>query len=124
MQSTQNLSTLDLLSRRYNVLVSIDELAEIFRKSRRYIYIMLNNGDLPIKPIHKNHTEKRLAPLYRLTDVAAYIDGTPVTSSSLTDSSSTAKKRGRPLGSRNRKRDMASPPCTGELYTHEYSASI
>ena len=83
-------TTSGLLAAKYPPIISEDVLAEIFGKHVQTVRRLRRSGRLPFVNVSITATEYR----YRLSDVLSFIENPP--------SQSSAKRRGRPIGSKNR----------------------
>ena len=89
-------TTSDILIAKYRPLLSERELAEIFGKHVQTLRKMRRAGRLPFANVSLTDAEYQ----YRLADVLAYLEN-PL-EYRVAQQSSSAKRRGRPVGSRNR----------------------
>ena len=84
-------STSELLLAEYRPVIPEDDLAEIFGKHVQTIRRLRRKGLLPFPNVSITPSEYR----YRLSDVLNFLENPPAAQSS-------AKRRGRPIGSKNR----------------------
>ena len=85
----------ELLTASYPPIVSQTQLAQIFGQHVQTVRRLARAGRLPFQNISISDAEKR----YRLTDVIAYLENP---SSMQTQPQAQEKRRGRPVGSRNK----------------------
>lgn len=92
--TTSSIPTMsELLTASYPPVITQTQIAAIFGQHVQTVRKLARDGRLPFPNVSISGVEKR----YRLTDIIAYLE-TPTPTASVT----TEKRRGRPVGSRNK----------------------